>query len=204
MEYQYDIFLSYNRKFPHGEWVNEIFFPLFKSYVDEATNKDVKIFKDIQDIQSGNDWKFKIRNALVRSKIMVAIFSPSYFRSEWCMKEFSAIYNRQKKLGFLTLENPTGLIIPIKIFDGEHFPEYASNLQMFNCIEFNRVGQGVKHTNLYIDFQGELQKWVYEVADALKNVPAFDTNWEKEEWVENSFEDLSVMQLPTNIKPPTL
>jgi hypothetical protein len=46
MEYEYDVFLSYNRKFPHGEWVDDIFFPLFKSYLDEALNKDVKIFKD--------------------------------------------------------------------------------------------------------------------------------------------------------------
>jgi TIR domain len=204
MAYEYDIFLSYNRKFPHGDWVNDIFYPLFKSYIDEALNEDVKIFKDSQEIQSGYDWKLKIRSALIKSKVMVSIFSPSYFRSEWCMREFSTIYQRQKELGFLTLQNPTGLIIPIKIFDGEHFPEYASTLQMLNCIDFNRVGPGVKQTNLYIDLQGKLQTWVYDVAYALGNAPNFDSQWMNEDWVEKAFDKLKTEKLPTIINPPTL
>jgi hypothetical protein len=204
MAYEYDIFLSYNRKYPHGEWVNEIFYPLFKSYVDEALNKDVRIFKDAQEIQTGNDWRLKIRNALIKSKVMVSIFSPSYFRSEWCMREFSAIYYRQKSLGFLTLQNPTGLIVPIKIFDGEHFPEYANELQILNCIEFNRVGPGVKNTNLYIDLQGKLQDWVSDVAAAFDKAPDFDSQWMNEDWVEKAFRALSIEELPTVINPPTL
>jgi len=204
MEYQYDVFLSYNRKFPHGQWVNEIFYPLFKSYLDEALNSDVKIFKDSQEIQSGNDWGLKIRKALITSKIMVSIFSPSYFRSEWCMKEFSTIYHRQKELGFLTLLNPTGLIIPVKIFDGEHFPDYANSLQMLNCIDFNRVGPGVMQTNLYIDLQGKLQDWIYDVAEALKQAPPFNDNWMTDEWVEIPFSKLNISATCPNINPPIL
>jgi hypothetical protein len=120
------------------------------------------------------------------------------------MREFSAMYHRQKSLGFLTLQNPTGLIIPIKIFDGEHFPDYAAALQMLNCIEFNRVGSGVKNTSLYIELQGMLQSWVYEVAGALMRAPDFDSQWMQESWIENPFDQMQVLQLPSSIKPPVL
>jgi len=204
MAYEYDIFLSYNRQFPYGEWVNEIFYPLFKPYIDEALNKDVKIFKDSEEIKTGNDWTLKIRNALIKSRMMVSIFTPAYFRSEWCMREFSTIYYRQKSLGFLTLQNPTGLIVPVKIFDGQHFPEYACNLQMLNCIAYNRVGAGVKQTPLYIDLQGKLQDWVNDVADAFDKTPDFNSEWMNEDWVEKPFEKMNTVKLPTVINPPTL
>lgn len=204
MAYKYDVFLSYNRKFPHGDWVNDLFYPLFKSYLDDALNKDVQIFKDSQEIQTGNDFNLKIRNALVHSKIMVSIFSPSYFRSEWCMREFSTIFHRQKSLGFLTLENPAGLIIPLRLFDGEHYPDYARSLQMLDCIDFNMVGPCVKQAQIYLDLQKKLQVWVYEVAKAVNSAPNFDSNWLKEEWVENPYENNSIMTLPININAPYL
>jgi hypothetical protein len=204
MDYQYDVFISYSRKFLDGEWVKDIFYPLFKSYVDEALNREVKIFIDFQEIQSGNDWNLKIRNALIKSRVMVAIFSPSYFRSKWCMLEFSTINHRQKELGFLTLENPTGLIVPIKIFDGEHFPEYAKDLQIFDCIDYNRVGEGMKKTERYIELQGKLQEWIYHVATAFEKAPVFNETWMNEEWVEIPSSKVQIASIPENIKPPTL
>ena len=204
MAYQYDVFLSYNRKFPHGDWVNDIFYPLFKPYLEEALNiKSVKIFKDTTDIKSGQAWEKKIKNAVIHSKIMVSIFSPAYFNSEWCKREFAIMDYRQRQCGFLTIENPNGLIIPLKIFDGEHFPEYANSLQIFDCNNFNRVG-AVKQSPLYIEFQGMLQKWVEDVAIAYNNVPEWNDAWKHADWINKSWVDLDRLNSSSSKKPPTL
>jgi len=190
--------------FPHGEWVDDIFFPLFQAYLREALNKEVTIFKDSKEIQNGNDWRLSVRKALIHSKVMVSIFSPAYFRSEWCIREFATIDHRQRKLGFLSVENPTGLIVPLRLFDGEHFPDYANSLQMLNCVDFNRIGGGVKQTNLYIELQGKLQEWAYDVAAAIERSPEWNSEWTSEDWVERPFDSLTVKQLPNSINPPSL
>ena len=203
MGYRYDVFLSYNRKFPYGLWVDEIFCPLFVPYLEDALNQRVSLFKDTEEIEGGSAWPHRIKNALAHSKCMVSIFSPSYFRSEWCLKEFSIMYYRQKQLGYLTLEKPHGLILPVNIFDGEHFPGCARELQMLNCIDFNRVGEGMKKTKLYIDLQGLLQNWVYDVATSIHNAPGWDEGWLTPDWLDIPF-DYVRKENTARVKKPNL
>ncbi len=184
MSYQYDVFLSYNRKFPHGQWVDEIFYPLFVPYLEDALNQKVLIFKDTEEINTGSAWPHRLKNAAVHSKCMVSIFSPAYFLSEWCMKEFAIMFYRQKQLGYLTQKNPDGLIVPVKIFDGEHFPEYANFLQMLDCRDLFLVGEGMKQAKSYMDLQTRLQRWVYNVAKVIKNAPEWDNQWLEKHWLE--------------------
>ncbi len=203
MAYRYDVFLSYNRKFPHGQWVDEMFFPLFVPYLEDALNQEVSVFKDTEDIETGAAWPEHLMNALSHSRCMVSIFSPAYFRSEWCMKEFSIMYHRQKQLGYLTTAKPTGLIIPVNIFDGEHFPGFAGELQMLDCRNYYRVGDAVKHTSIYIELQGVLQQWVYDVATAIKNAPPWDPGWMEIEWT-NLTKMFSRAAKKINVKRPVL
>jgi len=203
MAYKYDVFLSYSRLYPMGDWVNDIFFPLFKPYLDDALNKDTLIFKDILEIKSGNDWAMRIRNGLIHSKVMVSIFNPGYFRSEWCMREFAVMNHRQKELGYLTQSNPNGLIVPVKIFDGEHFPDYATCIQTLDCIKYNRVGPAVKNTPMFLDFQEELQKWVYQVASAIEKCPDWDAQWLENDWVDKPYDAITLKTIPI-ISAPTL
>jgi hypothetical protein len=189
MGYQYDVFLSYNRKFPHGQWVDEIFYPLFVPYLEDALNKEAKVFKDTKEIEAGSAWPQRLKNAIAHSRCMVSIFSPAYFRSQWCMKEFNIMYYRQKQLGYLTVNKPTGLIFPVNIFDGEHFPPYAHEVHMLNCIDYNRIGEGVKRTKLFVDFQGVLQGWVYDVAKAINKAPEWDKMWLTRDWLDIPFQD---------------
>jgi hypothetical protein len=203
MSYRYDIFLSYNRKFPHGQWVDEIFYPLFVPYLEDALNKDAKIFKDTKDIEAGSSWPQRLKNALAHSKCMVSIFSPSYFRSRWCMKEFTVMYYRQKQLGYLTVDKPTGLIFPVNIFDGEHFPDYARELQMLNCVDFNLVGDFVKKSQVYLDIQKALQEWVYDVAKAINEAPVWDGAWLTKEWLDIPLRDFQPGN-KTSMRKPNL
>ena len=205
MAYEYDVFLSYNRKFPHGNWVNDVFFPLFESYLADSLNvRKAKIFKDDREIHSGTDWAKQIRKGLVHSKAMVSIFSPAYFNSEWCMREFATIYHRQLACGFLTDEAPDGLIVPLQLFDGQHFPAFGNRHQMLDCRDYNMEGPAFKTTAQYIEFQRKLQKWVDDVAAAVNRAPAWDASWIGQEWVEDAYNRLTLTKIADQTPPPTL
>ena len=90
MAYEYDVFLSYSRKPQYLQWVENTFLGLFEHYLAETLNvRKVRIFKDDREIASGQDWSNRIKSALARSKCMVSIYTPAYFNSEWCVKEFA-------------------------------------------------------------------------------------------------------------------
>ena len=36
---------------------------------------------------------------------------------------------REIELGYRTIANPGGLVFPVRAFDGEHFPQYAKDMQ---------------------------------------------------------------------------
>jgi hypothetical protein len=202
MGYQYDIFLSYLRSNEISrQWVNEIFYPLFEPLVSEALNKDAAIFMDTQDIRGGMFWEQKIKQALAHSRIMVSILTPRYFQSEWCMREFTVMLYRQ---GQVQLENSnTGLIVPLKIFDGEYFPKQASDIQILDCNDFCRIGDAMKSSQIYIDLQSALVKWVVDVATAVVNAPEWDSDWQTDEWLENPYQNWKPLPSVSS-KPPKL
>ena len=205
MAYQYDVFLSYNTKYPHGAWVNEVFLPFFKPYLEDALNiKNVSIFQDVSEIKSGQDWEEKILSALLHSRIMVSVLSPAYFNSEWCKKEFAVMDYRQRQLGYMTLDKPSGIIVPVKISDGEYFPKAAKAIQIKDLNKYHRTGPGFPHTPLFVDLQGELQKWVDDVALAHRSAPEFDTCWTDNEWLEKSYSHAETLQYTRALNPPVL
>ncbi len=203
MAYKYDVFLSYNLKFPHGNWVNELFLPFFKPHLEDALNiKDVKIFKDTEEILNGQLWDKKIEDALIHSRIMVSICSPAYFNSEWCKREFAIMDYRQRRCGYMSKENQNGIILPIKVSDGEHFSEHVNTFQIESFNDFFRLE--IKGTKLYVDLQEKILRWMKSVVHAYNNAPAWDEDWKKPEWISEALLSVnSLVSSPSKI-PPTL
>lgn len=204
MDYDWDVFISYRRKQIPIRWLEEMFLPLFVDYLEEALGgRKVKIYRDVEGIEGGDNWKKNIKSALAKSRCIVPVLLPSYFHSNWCTKEFAVIYHRQIELGFNSMENPNGLIIPLKIRDGDFFPEKVKDLQIFNCNDFYRVGKGVESTELYIKFQEQLSKWVENVARAINNAPPWNPEWMKDKWLEIPSDDFNIIE-SFNIPSPKL
>ncbi len=197
MDYTYDIFLSYTRKHPHSQWVNEIFYPLFVPYVEDALNSKINIFKDDNEIRSGSDWEKVILNSLLQSRIMVPILSPSYFMSEWCKREFQVFHYRQIKQGFMSAQNPYGLIVPIRINDGDFFPDCVKKIQSLDCRNHFRIGEGFKSTARYVELQDKLIYWANEVAQAILNSNEIPLPLNNLDWLKESNKEVD---LSTNIK----
>lgn len=206
MAYEYDVFISYRCKFPHGRWVIDTFLPLFKPFLEDALNvKEVKIFVDVEDIKSGQAWDSKIRNALIRSRILIPILSPAYFHSDWCKREFAFIDYRQIRCGYMTDENPDALIVPIRIFDGDSFPQYVKGrVQIRDFTNFSRVGIEGAQVPRYIEFQDNLLSWVNDVALAYNRAPVWNDEWMNPEWIENSWQNLDQLDIAKSTQAPIL
>lgn len=204
MGYEWDVFISYRRKDIPKRWLEEIFLPLFKDYLEEALGgRKVLIFRDETGIEGGANWRNTIKRALATSKCLVPILIPSYFHSEWCTKEFAVMYNRQLDLGFNSIASPKGLIIPLKIQDGKHFPIKVTEIQILDCNDYYRVGTGVELTGLYVNLQNTLLNWVETVAEAINNAPPWNSLWLEDEHLEVSNEQF-LINYPITISQPFL
>ena len=205
MGYKWDVFISYRRMPIPKRWMEEMFLPFFKDHLGEALGgREVKIFKDTDGIEGGANWSNNIKNALATSRCLVPILIPSYFHSEWCTKEIAVIHYRQEQLGFTTVNNPNGLIVPLKIHDGDFFPKIAQELQISDFNEFYRVGAGVESTDLYVRLQDKLLVWIESVAKAINRAPDWNPDWLTDEWLETSNEKFLIDRSEINIQNPTL
>lgn len=187
MDYMYDVFISYRQARLFGRWVHETFLELFEDYLAEALNKPkAAIFIDREEIRSGETLPARIKVALAHSRCMVAIWVPSYFHSPWCQRELSTMLRREHLLGYRTPGKPGGLVLPIRLFDGEYFPEFTKHILQFDCTRFARVGNGFLDSPRYLEFQDKLITWVSDVAQTIKSAP----NWQPS-WLDDpSFDDL--------------
>jgi hypothetical protein len=82
----------------------EPFHKLMKTFIDDLSAKvAVKMavpragicFFDESSIETGAIWQNELTEALKTCKAAVTLFSPSYFTSQWCGKEFQVFLNRQ-------------------------------------------------------------------------------------------------------------
>jgi len=180
MAYEYDVFISYRRESDPKEWTQNIFLPKFESYLrEESGKKNLKIFLDEKGIEGGTYWEDTLKIALAKSKCLVPVLMPSYFQSEWCVREFSVLYHRQEQL----LPKPKSLIVPFVIWDGDHFPPPAKALQNFSCHDYYHTGKGFLDSARYFEFQEKLKGWVTDVAKAIKSAPDWDGNWLNDNWL---------------------
>src|SRR3954468_3728848 len=86
----YEFFLSYARA------NNDPYLKLFIEAVSEVIRERRGLpagaqvaFFDQQELELGEDWDQTIVDALQTSRVFVALWSPAYFKSEYCGKEWA-------------------------------------------------------------------------------------------------------------------
>jgi TIR domain-containing protein len=92
----YEFFLSYTRSNNNDTHLNRFFEDLSDEIRDRrGLARDAEVgFFDQRDIELGETWDARIAKALQASKVMVCIYSPSYFKQPYCGKEWTAFYER--------------------------------------------------------------------------------------------------------------
>lgn len=195
MDYEYEVFISYRKVFPIREWVYEHLVPFIGPYLESELNMPVRIFLDKSEVEQGDAWPARLRRALAASRCLVAVWSPNYFQSQWCMKEYSVMRNRENRLGYRTTENPAGLILPLKVFDGQHFPQDALDVECLDCRDYLRIGEGYRYTPRYVEFQDSLLKWATSAARAIAHAPEWSEEWLKKDWLDDVMGDIGPTSL---------
>ena len=202
MAYEYDVFISY--KSESKEWVQNAFRPLFDRHLrDELGGRNISIFMDDPRIENGDAWKNRLRHALAHSRCIVAVLTPSYFHSEWCTREFSVMMHRAKHYNLLSKESPGGLIAPICVSDGEHFPIPVREIQYEGLHDYYNFAEAFPKTKPYVKFEKQLKKWLPNVARIINRAPDWNPDWLEDEWLEIPHLDLLITGQPL-LKSPKL
>ncbi|MFP5284881.1 MAG: toll/interleukin-1 receptor domain-containing protein, partial [Thermoanaerobaculia bacterium] len=83
--FENDVFISYE----HAEdptWIQTF----VKSLSDQLSSQHgikASIWQDKKELDVGENWEAEIEEGIKRSAILLAVLSPGYKNSEWCMKE---------------------------------------------------------------------------------------------------------------------
>jgi len=112
-DYQYDVFISYRRGGVVDDWVRRFVDDLGK-WLHAVMRHPPRIYFDLTGVTGGSDFGTAIENALLRSKILVAVLTPAYFTSPHCGREWRTFEAREKGdspliLPILLQEQPDGL-----------------------------------------------------------------------------------------------
>lgn len=198
-DYRYDVFLSYLHEKPCGTWVIEHFLPYFQPQLGNALNRKASIFFDRTGIHSGQKWSDALKQALALSRCLVGIWTPLYFQSQWCQAECAIMRHRETQLGFATTKNPDGLIVGVKVNDGDHFPPFAKERQ-YSCFEDYFVdGPGFTNHPTHVDFQRAIVPLSQDVARIVGLAPPWSSDWLTAAWTDDV---ISRLQTPSPPKVP--
>jgi TIR domain len=180
MSYEYDLFISYRRRGDVKGWVHNHFCPRLREGLINELPSEPTIWLDVEQ-EEGVDWPLNLRYALLRSKYLVAIWTPDYFRSAWCMAEWQSMLEREKRLGMRTEANPRGLVYPIKYSDGTHFHPIAKSTELKKDFssQLNYPYASWADSATYLAFHDRVTEVAVDLADWLddRKVPEWHKDW---------------------------
>ncbi len=172
-DYEYDVFVSYKRDPLFGGWLKEHFLPLFQSLVTQDIYARCKrrakgIFFDEKALKPGDPWPSDLVDAICRSRCMVAMCSPLYFDSEWCLSELHSFLDRMES-------KKAKLLVPVALHDGDTFPESVRRIQHADFSSYVIDGPAFRTVPLYVNYQQDLKKLSSRVAELVHAAPPFET-----------------------------
>jgi len=167
MGYEFEIFFSYKRSVDSSAWHTGLKDSLAHWVSEELGGGGVHIFFDLEDINVGARWKTKIVNALRSSKCLVAVWSPEYFRSRYCVAEWLTFDKRAKLFD-------RELIAPASRVDGQFFPIDARALQIAKFNDYALTATKFWETPYAAEFEIQLVKpFARDVAKLIQQAPDF-------------------------------
>ncbi|MEU4524607.1 BTAD domain-containing putative transcriptional regulator [Amycolatopsis sp. NPDC024027] len=169
--YQYDVFVSYRRSGPGNaaRWVQQHFHRMLEDCLADQIGQTA-VFLDTS-AETGVHWPTMVQ-ALARSKMLVAIWSPPYFASRWCLAELETMLARERAFGGLTQ-----LVYPIVYSDGDTFPEWARKRQGRSVHKVSNPFPSFEGSHRQADLYDETCAIAIELAVQLARVPPWRPDW---------------------------
>lgn len=171
--YRHDVFISYPRGAQAASWLFEHFLPLFRGWLDESAPRPVSVFVD-ESIEVGAPWPEELAGALGRSRLLLALWTPKYFRSRWCEAELATMFAREGWRQPLPAGELSGLVYPLRWNDGEHFPpEFTERAKWVDMepFAFGSAGAFRAHPK-FVEFEGVVKTIAADIVRRLSVIDA--------------------------------
>lgn len=177
MGYEYDVFFSYKHDGQSLDWNKRVKDQLGFWLTQEMGGIPSRIFMDLESLSTGDQWKRRLSHAVRHSKCLVAVWSPEYFQSAYCLSERKAFQDRAQIVG----QGNIALVAPIRFHDGEHFPVEAQAVQMADFRDHTSiVGEGFWRSNKAVELGDLIKRFAGDVARLVQKAPEFDPTWPAE------------------------
>jgi hypothetical protein len=134
------------------------------------------VFIDKTGIRAGGKWPDEIKYALHRSRVLVAIWCPPYFASNWCMAEWKSMCLREKALRIAPGRGEP-LVWPIRFADGDFFPDDAKKTQHVDMAKWAWSEEAFRRTEGYHEFERAVRDFAERLGARLQRAPAWDAKW---------------------------
>ena len=113
---KHDLFISYAHSDNQDGLVDKMLKKIKEIY-RALTGEQLRIFVDHTDIMTADLWRKRISVELRQSRLLLAVLSPSYFKSEWCRLEWFMAEDKEDKINILQGSSLiSGAIIPVLIY----------------------------------------------------------------------------------------
>lgn len=176
MGYEYDVFLSYTRAAGAQEWVEQCFWPQLRDALENHMARSPSVFVDFRSIETGSEWPEVLERALKHSRVLVAVWSPPYFRSGWCVAEWQSMRRRQLDES-ASMGRELRLIHPIVFADGDHFPAEAKSAQRRDFSDWNLPPRPFQQSQEYLEFAKAVKDFADHLARQIDQAPEWSPTW---------------------------
>jgi hypothetical protein len=175
--YEYDVFISYQRSSGDiSSWVRNHFHRRLAESLDNNLYRDVKIFFD-DNVRTGEAWPARLRAALQRTRVLVAVCSPKYFKDEWCLAEWHSMAKREKLTGRTAADESARLIYPVIFCDSWNFPDWVHERRMRDLQEWNLPYEHFQTSPAYFEFHHEIGRIAKELEELIELAPEWRDDW---------------------------
>lgn len=163
-DYRYDIFVSFGHSTLLVETAQEIISHLRSEL--ELYMSEVEIFFDVTELSPSTVFAEQVREALLHSKLLLALVTPVYFQNKFSTAEFLTFKRRSDLAG-------TPLILPV-VLSGHDFPEFFNQYQYTDLSDVMLSGRRSVRSR---DFQLRIRELASLTVKLLEGAPPFNPNW---------------------------
>ena len=177
MSYTWDVFISYRRTYNVRDWVRNHLHPVLERCLEDEMDHAPQVFLDRQ-MEVGSYWPDELAQALSATRYMLAVWSPPYFTSSWCVAEWRTMLAREQLLGIPGQGQTLGLIYPVVFADGDSFPDEAQAVQSrYDLSEYGFPYEQFNRTDAYLEFHMKVRSIAADLAQRIADPPPWQSDW---------------------------
>jgi TIR domain len=121
--------------------------------------------------------KFIFLEALRTSRCLIPVWSPQYFRSDWCKAELDTMLEREKILGLRRDHNWSGIIYPVVFQNAAMIPPEYRTIQYTDLSQWGIAAPAFRSSLEYLQFELSIKTICKKLWPMIQTAPDWQDNW---------------------------